>query len=155
MITKPRERGHLGGRRGNAVIEFALAFVVLVPVLLFSFEFGYTFYIYNEMQSAVRSGVRFASLQTYTSATATPTQDWSNAVKNVVVYGNPSGGTAPVVPGLTTGDVSVVVTFENAVPHWVTVSIGSYQANAVVRMLDIRTKPKLTVQYSGRWDPTT
>ena len=35
-------------KRGNAMIEFALSFAILVPVFLGTYEFGYAFYIYNE-----------------------------------------------------------------------------------------------------------
>lgn len=34
-------------QRGNAMLEFALAFSIIVPVFLSTFQFGYTFYVYN------------------------------------------------------------------------------------------------------------
>lgn len=135
------------------MIEFALAFVFLVPVFLGSYSFGHAFYVYNGLQSAVRGGARFASLQTYNSGTSTPSEAFAAAVRNVVVYGDPDGGTTPIAPGLTAEDVTVEVTFESGIPRWVTVGIASYQENAAVRMLDFNTKPRLTVTYTGRWDP--
>ncbi len=140
--------------RGSAMVEFALAFTLLFPVLTGAFQFGYAFYVYNEMQTAVRAGARYASWRTYDSDTATPSAGYLDAVRNVVVYGNPAGGTQPVTPGLTPANVTVTVTFELGVPRHVTVAVDSYTTNAVFRTFEFREKPKVTVPYSGRWDPT-
>ncbi len=140
-------------KRGNAMIEFALSFAILVPVFLGTYEFGYAFYIYNEMQTAVRGGARYASLRTYDSATSTPSEAFVVAVQNMVVYGDPSGGAQPVVPGLAPENVTVTVSFESGIPRRVTVGINDFQANAVVDMLEFSTKPRVTVPYTGRFDP--
>ena len=143
----------LGSRKGNAVLEFALAFVVLVPLFLGSFEFGYAFFAYNSLQSAVRSGARYASLRTYDSDTDTPTADFILAVQNTVVYGNPAGTGNPFVDGFAPSDVSVEMTFWNGRPWAVTVSIPEFETDAVVDMVQFAEKPRLTVPYSGRWAP--
>jgi len=153
MREKPIKRRPFGSRKGNAVIEFALAFVVLVPLFLGSYEFGYAFYMYNELQSAVRSGARYASLRTYDSNTETPSDAFTLAVQNTVVYGNPTGTGNPVVEGLAPEDVSVQMIFWNGRPWDVTVSIPEFETNAVVNVVDFAEKPRLTVSYSGRWDP--
>lgn len=140
-------------QRGGAVIEFALAFVVLVPLFLGAFQFGYAFYVYNQIQTAVRAGARYASLATYDSASATPTANFSSAVQNTVVYGSPDGGTDPVVPGLTPSDVILTVQFLNDIPAYVTVGVATHRANAVVAIVQVKDKPFLTVPYTGRWDP--
>src|SRR5438270_13895692 len=94
---------HPGRRRsGTAVIELALSLPVLVSVFLGTLQFGYSFFIYNELEQSVRAGARYASLRTYASLTATPDAAYTTAVRNAVIYANPAGGTQVVAPGLTT-----------------------------------------------------
>ena len=140
-------------KRGNVMIEFALSFAILVPVFLGTYQFGYAFYIYNEMQTAVRGGARYASLRSYDSATSTPSEAFMAAVQNVVTYGSPDGGEVPVVPGLAPENVTLTVTFISGVPKQVTVGITGFRADAVVQMLEFTTKPQATVPYVGRFDP--
>lgn len=140
-------------RRGNAMVEFALAFGLLFPLLSGAFQFGYAFHIYNEIQTAVRAGARYASMRTYNSPTSTPSEDYLAAVRNTVLYGNPDGGATTVVPGLMPEHVSVNVAFVDGVPRWVTVGVDNYQANAVFRLIDFSTKPHVQVRYVGRFDP--
>ena len=93
-----------GGRRaGSAAIELALSLPVLVGLFLGTLQFGYSFFIYNELEQSVRAGARYASLRSYASLTGTPDAAYADAVRNVVVYANPAGGTQAVAPGLTTG----------------------------------------------------
>jgi Flp pilus assembly protein TadG len=139
-------------RSGNAILEFALSFVLIFPLLAGSFQFGYSFYLYNRMQTAVEGGARYASLRTYDSLTATPSQAYLNAVRNQVVYGNPNGGASPVLPGLTPGRVAVTMTFVSGAPRSVTVSVVNYQLNAVFQTLTFNNKPQVTMPYVGRWD---
>ncbi len=142
----------MSGRCGNAILEFALSFLLIFPLLGGCFQFGYSFYVYNRMQTAVEGGARYASLRTYDSETATPSPAYLDAVRNQVVYGNPNGGASPVLPGLTPGQVAVTMTFISGAPRAVTVSIVNYQLNAVFRTLTFNNKPKVTMPYVGRWD---
>ena len=154
MTTVARISRRSNRERGNAMVEFAIAFGLLFPVFAGCFQFGYALYIYNEMQTAVRAGARYASLRTYNSANSTPSSDYLAAVQNTIVYGDPSGGTTPIVPGLAPSNVTVGVVFDAGVPRQVTVAIENYRANAVVAMMDFATKPRVTVPYVGRFDPT-
>src|SRR5438128_6332088 len=113
-------------RRGNAMIEFALATGVLVPAFMGTFQFGYTFHVYNNLNSAVRGGARYASMQSYDSGTSTPSTAFSTAVKNMVVYGNSAGTGDPVAPGLTTGNVQVLAVMKGAIPTSITVQITNH-----------------------------
>lgn len=140
------------GRSGNVILEFALSFLLIFPILGGCFQFGYSFYVYNRMQTAVASGARHASLQIYDSQTATPSPAYLNAVRNQVVYANPNGGASPVLPGLTPSQVAVTMTFVSGAPRAVTVSIVNYQLNAVFRTLTFNNKPQVTIPYVGRWD---
>jgi Flp pilus assembly protein TadG len=111
-----------GDRAGNVMIEFAIGSGVLLMVFTGTFQFGYTFYQYNNLENAVARGARFASLTPYDSATATPSDAFRSAVRNMVLYGSPTAGAAPALPGLTADNVQLTVTFTNGVPSAMTVS---------------------------------
>src|SRR5437868_6224295 len=105
MRNPPKSR--LLSRRGNAMIEFALASGVLIPLFLGTFQFGYTFYIYNLLTSQVGTGARYASMRPFRCKNNASITNFKSRVKNVVVYGNSSGTGDPIVPGLSTDNVDV------------------------------------------------
>jgi Flp pilus assembly protein TadG len=140
-------------RRGNVMIEFAIGAGVLISIFAGTFQFGYTFYQYNLLKNAVSDGARYASMQTYDSSSATPSAAFQQAVQNMVVYGNPAGGSSPIAPGLTTGNVNLNVTFTNAVPTAMTVSITSYTIGAVFGTTTLTNKPVVTYTYQGIYSP--
>ena len=76
------------------------------------FQFAYSFYVYNTLVVAVRQGARYASIKPYDSTSTTPTSGFQNAVRNMVVYGdpNPPGGARPAVPHLLASNVTLFVT---------------------------------------------
>lgn len=141
-------------QRGNALVEFALAFGFLFPLLTGTFQFGYAFFVYNELQNAVRQGARYAAFKSYYSDSATPTSAYANEVKNAVVYGNPGGTGNTVVPGLTTSNVNLVVEFGDGAPTKVTVSITGYSLNAFLRTFTL-SKPTSTFNFVGHYGPPT
>ncbi len=140
-------------RAGNALVEFALAFALIFPSLLGCVEFGFAFYQYQKLLSAVRSGAAYASRLTYTSHTEIPSPSFLRSVRNMVVYGDPDGGDVPLVPGLRPEDVVVEVEFEMGYPRWVTVGIGEYRSTSPIKTLQFRHKPRLRMPYLGRFDP--
>jgi len=142
-----------GAEKGSATIEFALSFAFLFAVFTGVFQFGYAFYQYNYLESAVRAGARYASLRAYDSATSTPSAAYLTAVQNMVVYGSPSGGGQPVTRGITPANVSVTVTMERNVPRRVAVFIVNYQIDAVFTSMSLNGKPKTTFPYLGRYAP--
>jgi Flp pilus assembly protein TadG len=142
-----------GKRAGNVILEFAIGSAVLMSLFGGTFQFGYAFYRYNTLESAVNAGARYGSLRVYDSATATPSTAFVAAVKNVVVYGSPSAGTSPVVPGLGTSNVDVSVAFRNGVPDAITVSVSSFQLDAIFKTFTLTNKPKVTYAYQGIYSP--
>lgn len=140
-------------RDGNAMLEFAIGAGVLVAAFTGTFQFGYTFLQYNNLENAVARGARYASLVPYDSATTTPSAAFQTAVKNMVLYGSPTAGTSPVLTGLTTGNVSLTVTFANGVPSAMTVSINGYTINSIFTTTNLTNKPQVTYAYQGIWSP--
>ena len=153
LLTKNR-------RRGNALIEFALASTVLIPIFLGTFQFGYAFYVYNLLSTQVRSGARFASMRTYRCGNASSMTAYKTAVKNVVRYGNPSGSGTVIEPGLTDSQVSVSIKTTAGVdadathtPSYVVVSTTDYSVDAVFTTFNFNGKPKVQFPYLGVYSP--
>jgi Flp pilus assembly protein TadG len=141
-------------RRGNAMLELALATGILVPAFTGTFQFGYTFYVYNNLESAVRGGARYASMRNYDSRTSTPSTAFSTAVQNMVVYGNTDGTGTPVAPDLTTANVQVLPNMKGAIPESITVQINNFAVNAIFKTYTFNTKPSTTFPYTGTPEPT-
>ena len=142
-------------RRGSVIVELTLSLTFLSAVFLGTWQYGYTFFIYAELEQAVRAGARYASERTYDSANATPSAAFQTAVENVVVYGDPSppAGAVALAPGLTTGNVQLVVTFSSAVPTQMTVAITGYQVPSYFGNLTLNGKPTTTFPFVGIFGP--
>jgi len=135
------------------MLEFGIAAAVIFPVFAGSFQYGYSYYVYNNLQTSVRAAGRYAAARTYDSATATPSAAFTTAVKNMAVYGNPLGGTRSVAPNLTTDKVAVSVAFSMGTPSQVAVQVNNFQINGVFGTVTLNGKPRVTFPYLGRWDP--
>jgi Flp pilus assembly protein TadG len=144
---------HRRNERGSALVEFALSFSLLFTMFAGVFQFGYAHYVYNALEGAVRGGARYASVRVYDSATATPSSAYLTAVKNMVVYGSPSGGDRAVAPGLTPEKVNISVTMDRNVPARITVRISNYTINSVIHSFVLADKPRVTFPFMGRFAP--
>jgi Flp pilus assembly protein TadG len=127
-----------------------IAVPLLVSLFLGSWQFGYAFYLYDELTQAVRAGGRYASVRHYLSTTSTPTTEYTQAVRNMVVYGHPNGGTVPVVRGLRPENVQVQMVFELNVPARVTISINDYSVGTFWP-INLRNKPWAEFPFLGVW----
>ena len=129
------------GKRGAAMLEFALSAMVLAGLFAGAFQIGYTFYAYNRLEGAVRRGAQYAS----TKPQAT------TEVQNIVVFGdpNPAAGATPVLNGLTTSNVQIKVAGTADAPVSVTVSISGYQVNSVFSTTTLNGRPSVTFPHVG------
>lgn len=148
MATRNRNR-----RRGSAMVEFALAYPILFLAMSGTFHFGYVFMTYDSLQTAIRSGARFASLADFDSPDGT---DFAEDVKDVVVYGKTDpdvGVDSPVVSGLTTADVVVDSSDQDGsgIPITVTVSISGFAIDTFVDSFTLNSKPSSTFVYQGQF----
>ena len=135
------------------MVEFALGVGILTSLFAGTFSFGYSFYRYNSLLTAVNAGAQYASMRPYDSTTTTPSANFRTAVQNMVVYGNPAGGAAPIVPGLSTSNVNLQVQFLNGVPSTTTVSISGYRLPAIFRSTTLNQKPRVRYTYHGLYSP--
>jgi Flp pilus assembly protein TadG len=144
-----------GARRGNAMIEFALSSTLLIYVFTGVFQFGYSMYLYNELEAGVRAGIRYASLAGISNnADNSIPAAYTTAVQNMVVYGTPSLGASPVpvIKGLTPGVVTVGVNFDSGhVPTDVSVKISTYSVDAIFKTFTFTDKPVLKMPYFGKY----
>jgi Flp pilus assembly protein TadG len=127
--------------RGSTLVEFAIAATVFLTAVFGVIEFGRAVWVHNALTDAARRGARYAVLHSAGDAAQ---------VKNVVVYGDPAGGTKPTVPNLTTGNVTVTYS-DFALNHGtVTVSVENYQFQFVVPIVGTTiTMPKYATTLTG------
>lgn len=137
-----------GSTRGAAIIEFALGFGLLWLCFSGIWQFGYSLYIYDRVATQVAHGARYASRADFPAYDDT----FARNIKNMVVYGNPEGGSAAEVSGLTGDNIVVTPEFNEAgQPTAVTVSVQSFTIDTIFRQIDLSDKPKVTVKYVGQY----
>ncbi len=146
------------------MIEFAAAAGILIPLLLGTFQFGYTFYVYNLLCTQMRAGARYASLKKFKGSDVS---GFKTAVKNMVLYGDPyaASGSKALEPGLTAGQIDVEIKASDGttdasatvVPAmvWVTTAGGdnAYSVDAVITKFSFSGKPIVTFPYVGQYAP--
>ena len=161
-MTRRRHR-----QRGNAMVEFAIAFPVMALLFTGIYQWGYSLYLYNCLENNVRAGARYAAQKsllvdpTSPLINPAPASCFVNEVKNMVVYGTPTpaSGSAPVVRDLQPGHVQVMVQNDNrGVPQNVTVRISTtqpYVMHAFFGGKRLIGKPSITFPYTGIFSPAT
>jgi Flp pilus assembly protein TadG len=134
-------------QRGNALIEFAIGWSVLWLIFAGVFQFGYSFYIYNVLQTQVANAAELGSFKQYDVSTPS---NFTTTLQNMVLYSDETAGTTPCVPGLAAANVNVNVTTDSTgTPHDVTVSIQNYTISAIFASFTPTNKPRATVKYMG------
>lgn len=129
------------GERGATLVEFAIALSVFLVAMFGVIEFGRAIWVHNALADAARRGARYAVLHSASDAAA---------VKNVVVYGDPAGGTQATVPNLTTTNVSVNYSGYGLNQGTVSVSISEYQFQFVIPIVGTTiTMPSYTTTLTG------
>jgi Flp pilus assembly protein TadG len=132
---------------GNAILEFAIGWTVLWFVFTGVYQFGYGFYVYDVLQTAVANAAELGSKMTYDTGNPSAYQ---TALQNMVVYGDEtSTGLNPIVPGLTTANVTVVAN-PSDFPTDITVSVTGYKIDALFTTFSLNNKPRGTVQFYGQ-----
>src|SRR6266404_1375193 len=116
--------------RGNAMIEFAISWVVIWLVFTGVYQFGYSFYVYNALQTAASDAAQLGAKMNYDTSDAS---SFNTALTNMVVYGDTTvpQNAKPIVLGLTTDNVNVSVNPSSAMPTDITVTIQNFQVDAL------------------------
>lgn len=153
QATQHRKRN----QRGHAMLELALSAGVMIACLAGTFQFGYTFYIYNQLVSAVGNGGRYAAQRTYRAASASDLEKGREAIRNMVVYGDsrPQPGAFPSVPGLTPENVRVEwVRSGIGAPEGVSVSIQDFTIDGVFAEFQFSGRPGVEFPFVGAYAPS-
>jgi len=145
-------------QKGHAMLELAFSAAVMMSCLAGTFQFGYTFYVYNQLVSAVGNGGRYAAVRTYRPSTPEDLEKARIAIRNMVVFGDsrPAADAAPVALGLRPEQVQVKWVSPDAagVPQAVDVSISGYNINAVFGAMKLDGRPAVEFPFVGRYAPT-
>jgi len=139
--------------RGHAMLELAISAGVMVSCLVGTFQFGYTFYTYNQLVMAVGNGARYAAQRTYRTGSE-DVERGNAAIRNMVVYGDaqPSPDAAPVVPKLTPAEVEVRWDLAgDGTPLNVNVAIKGYTTDAIFRSFTFDGRTSVQFPYVGKY----
>jgi Flp pilus assembly protein TadG len=143
-------------RKGHAVLELALSAGVMVTILGGTFQYGYSFYVYNQLVTAVGNGARYAAQRTYRSADSEDIEKGREAIRNMVVFGDshPLSTAVPVIPHLKPADVEVEwIAGENGAPEAVAVRVKEYKVDAVFGDVTLSGCPAVEFPFVGRYAP--
>lgn len=136
-----KRKSDRSSERGATLVEYAIALSVFLVSMFAVIEFGRALWTHNALADAARRGARYAALHSSAEATA---------VKNVVVYGDPAGGTQAMIPNLATTNVAVNYSGFGLNQGTVTVSITNYQFQFVVPIVGTTiTMPAYSTTLTG------
>ena len=117
---------HKKNQRGSTLVEFAIGAAVFFTAMFAVIEFGRALWTHNALADGARRGARYAVNHASSD---------SVAVKNVVVYGDPAGGTQPLVDNLTLDNVQVQYSNFGLGKGTVSVSIINYKFQMVIPLV--------------------
>ena len=128
--------------RGSTLVEFAIGATVFLTAMFAVLEFGRALWTHNALADAARRGARYATLHA---------QGDSGSVQNMVVYGNSAGSGQPLLPNLSTGNVSVNYSNPYQINKGtVSVSITGYQFQFVIPIVGTTiTMPNYTTTLTA------
>src|SRR5688572_2377940 len=94
------------GQAGSTLVEFSIGATVFLTALFAVIEFGRALWVHNALADAARRAARYAVNQPASNPPGVITTGVNvgpslTAIRNVAVYGNPAGGTNPMVDQLT------------------------------------------------------
>jgi Flp pilus assembly protein TadG len=119
------------GQRGAALVEFAIGAAVFLTAMFGVLECGRALWTHNALADAARRGARYAANQAASTPAGVVTTGKNvgpsiTAIRNVAVYGNPGGGTTPLVTDLKPENIDVQYTGFGLGQGTVTVTITNY-----------------------------
>jgi Flp pilus assembly protein TadG len=96
--------------RGSAILEFTIAFPLLVTLGFGAFEFSNAFHDHQAVASGIRDAARYFARLPVAAPGNNPCVDNAGAILNaqyLAVYGTITAGTYPRVPGWAAGNVAI------------------------------------------------
>jgi Flp pilus assembly protein TadG len=127
--------------RGATLLEFAIGATVFFTAMFAVIEFGRALWTHNALSDAARRGARYAVNH--------PASDIAG-VQNVVVYGDPAGGSKPLIDNLTTANVQVQYSNFGLGTGTVSVSITNYKFQFIIPIVGTTiSMPNYTTTLTG------
>ena len=127
--------------RGSTLVEFAIGITIFATVMFAVLEFGRALWVHNALADAARRGARYAVVHSAGDVAQ---------VKNVVVYGDPAGGSQPMLENLSAANVDVTYNGFGLNDGTVTVKITNYQFRFVIPIIGTTiTMPSYQTTLSG------
>ena len=132
-----RDTTKKSGERGSTLVEFAIGATVFLTVMFGVIEFGRALWTHNALADAARRAARYAVNQPAASPAGTKTSGTNvgpsiSAIRNVAVYGDPAGGSKPLVTDLTPENLNIQYTNFGVGSGTVAVTITNYQFKFVM-----------------------
>ncbi len=124
-------------QRGATLVEFAIGGTVFLMAMFAVIEFGRALWTHNALSDAARRATRYAVNQSASTPPGVPTTGLNvgpsvTAIRNVAVYGDPAGGSKPLVNDLTPANLNVQYAGFGVGEGTVAVTITNYQFQFVV-----------------------
>ena len=99
-------------QRGATLVEFSIGATVFLTAMFAVIEFGRALWTHNALADAARRAARYAINQPASTppgvkTTGTNVGPSITAIRNVAIFGDPAGGTKPVVINLTSNNIDV------------------------------------------------
>lgn len=127
--------------QGATLLEFAIGATVFLTAMFAVIEFGRALWTHNALSDAARRGARYAVNHQASDIAA---------VRNVVVYGDPAGGTKALVDNLKTENVQVQYSGFGLAAGTVSVSITNYQFRFIIPIVGTTVSmPSYTTTLTG------
>ena len=125
--------------KGNVMIEFTITAIAFLMMIMAIVSAGHLFFTHNALVESTRRGARYASLVAAPSTQGCQNNSTTvNAVKNMVLYGTPTAGTATLVNNLQPSNVTVCYSNDYGVGQGtVSVKIENYSYTFAVGALNI------------------
>lgn len=128
------------GQEGATLVEFAIGASVFLLAMFAVIEFGRALWIHNALADAARRAARYAVNRPANSPAGTMTSGTNvgpsiTAIRNVGVYGDPAGGTNPLVNNLTPENLNVEYTNFRVGGGTVCITVTGYQHQFVVPII--------------------
>jgi|SRR5215216_916297 len=135
-----RNKNRKLGQRGAALVEFAIGATVFLTAMFGVLECGRALWTHNALADAARRAARYAANQPASTPPGVVTSGTNvgpsiTAIRNVAVYGDPGGGTTPLVTNLAPNNIDVQYTGFGLGEGTVTVTITSYQFQFAVPII--------------------
>ena len=121
-------------QKGHAMLDLALSAGVMTACLAGTLQFGYTFYVYNQLVAAVGDGARFASRRPHSGDREAD----KAAIRNLVVNSTPAA--------MHLQPDQVEIEFAEDTVH---LAIRGYKIDALVANIDFDGRPAVEFPYIG------